>query len=185
MAAGVFQTLTNHEMVARRHLIHLNSTSHPHFAASHYRRVSEIYHGSLSCIVRPLIRTVNSLGSMATAKSNAVELSIPLPQSLDTRIYIRLSTQTKAVMISLTTASADEGGSAKPMGSFVYAMPDVRGLKSTAMRLHETNPAIRDSTRSSPLRQHFSPPSPPWSSLLDMPNLWPAGQNCRLTSPIP
>lgn len=73
---------------------------------------------------------------MATAKSSPVELSIPLPHSLDTRIYIRISTQTKAIMISLTTASADEGGAATPMGSFVYAMPDVRGIESNAMRLN-------------------------------------------------
>lgn len=61
------------------------------------------------------------------ANGDALELSIPLPHSLDTRIYIRLSTQAKAIMLFLTTATADELATPKPMGSFVYALPDVRG----------------------------------------------------------
>ncbi|KAI9155231.1 Importin subunit beta-2 [Paramyrothecium foliicola] len=61
---------------------------------------------------------------MATTQAEAVQLSIPLPGSLDTRIYVRLSTQAKAVMLSLTTASQDELSAAKPMGSFVYALPN-------------------------------------------------------------
>ena len=62
---------------------------------------------------------------MAVEESKAVQLSLPLPRSLDTRIYIRLSTRAKAIMLSLTTASQDELGSAAPMGSFIYALPNV------------------------------------------------------------
>jgi hypothetical protein len=61
---------------------------------------------------------------MTMAQNEAVEFSIPLPGSLDTRIYVRLSTQAKAILLSLTTASQDELSAAKPMGSFVYALPN-------------------------------------------------------------
>jgi hypothetical protein len=57
--------------------------------------------------------------------SETVEMSVSLPMSLDTRIYIRMSTQAKAITLSLTTAAQDEMAAAKPMGSFVYALPDV------------------------------------------------------------
>lgn len=57
--------------------------------------------------------------------ADTTELSIPLPRSLDTRIFIRLSTRTKALVLSLTTAAEDERGTAVPMGSFVYALPNV------------------------------------------------------------
>lgn len=63
--------------------------------------------------------------TMATEQAEAVQLSLPLPRSLDTRIYIRLSTRAKAIVLSLTTASQDEPASTAPMGSFVYALPNV------------------------------------------------------------
>lgn len=68
---------------------------------------------------------------MATAQTQTVELSIPLPKSLDTRIYIRLSTLDKVTMLSLTTASQDEPAAAASMGSFVYAMPNVSHYTSS------------------------------------------------------
>lgn len=55
-----------------------------------------------------------------------VELSIPLPRSVDTRIYMQLTVKSKAITLFLTTASAEEAGAPTPMGSFVYAIPDVR-----------------------------------------------------------
>jgi hypothetical protein len=62
---------------------------------------------------------------MATINATVAEFSIPLPRSVDTRIYMRLSTQAKAILLSLTTSSLDELGAASSMGSFVYALPDV------------------------------------------------------------
>lgn len=61
---------------------------------------------------------------MASSQDDAVSFSIPLPQSLDTRIYARLSTQAKAILLSLTTATQDVAAPT-PMGSFVYALPNV------------------------------------------------------------
>lgn len=59
------------------------------------------------------------------AAGEPVQLSMPLPRSPDTRVYMLLSTQTKAVILSLTTASPDELAAPKVMGSFVYALPNV------------------------------------------------------------
>ncbi|OAQ95916.1 hypothetical protein LLEC1_01529 [Akanthomyces lecanii] len=61
---------------------------------------------------------------MAFKETQSLEVSVPLPKSLDTRIYIRVVTLDKAVMVSLTTASQEETGAATPMGSMVYALPD-------------------------------------------------------------
>lgn len=54
-----------------------------------------------------------------------IQLSLPLPRSMDTRIYIQLIAKSKAVVLFLTTASAEEATSPTPLGSFVYALPDV------------------------------------------------------------
>jgi len=62
---------------------------------------------------------------MDSAKAATVEFSIPLPRSVDHKIYIRLTTQSKAILVFLTTAGADEPGTPTPMGSLVYALPDV------------------------------------------------------------
>ncbi|KAG6006397.1 hypothetical protein E4U43_000441 [Claviceps pusilla] len=62
--------------------------------------------------------------AMTATPSQLVSLSVPLPHSLDTRIYLRLSTRAKALVLCLTTATQDEGTSLKPMGSFVYALPN-------------------------------------------------------------
>ncbi|KAK3359878.1 hypothetical protein B0T25DRAFT_564844 [Lasiosphaeria hispida] len=53
-----------------------------------------------------------------------IQLSLPLPRSLDTRIYLRLSIKEKAIVLFLTTATAEEAGAPTPLGSFVYALPD-------------------------------------------------------------
>ncbi|KAK3350867.1 hypothetical protein B0H65DRAFT_101312 [Neurospora tetraspora] len=53
-----------------------------------------------------------------------IQLSLPLPRSMDTRIYIQLTVKSKAIVLFLTTASAEEATSPTPLGSFVYALPD-------------------------------------------------------------
>ncbi|KAF4121817.1 hypothetical protein GMORB2_1657 [Geosmithia morbida] len=83
-----------------------------------------------------------------TLQDGTTEVSIPLPRSLDTRIYIRLSTRTRAVVVCLTTASEDDHGAAVPMGSFVYALPnrvDSSQPLSTALFPHE--PTLEFTTR--------------------------------------
>ncbi len=64
---------------------------------------------------------------METAATDTIEVSVPLPRSPDTRIYIRLTTQSKAILVFLTTATVGEAATATPLGSFVYALPNVSG----------------------------------------------------------
>lgn len=62
---------------------------------------------------------------MSSDRGDVAELSFALPQSLDTRIHIRLVYQIKALSLFLTTTSHDDTATLKSMGSFVYALPDV------------------------------------------------------------
>lgn len=55
-----------------------------------------------------------------------IQLSFPLPRSLDSRVYLHLTVKSKAIVLFLTTASMEDAGSPTPLGSFVYALPDVR-----------------------------------------------------------
>ncbi|KAK4104784.1 hypothetical protein N658DRAFT_442533 [Parathielavia hyrcaniae] len=57
-----------------------------------------------------------------------VQLSFPLPRSLDTRVYLHLTVKSKAILLFLTTASMEEAASPTPLGSFVYALPDACSL---------------------------------------------------------
>lgn len=63
-------------------------------------------------------------GTHATNKP--IERAISLPNSPGTRIYLHLTVLTSSVMLFLTSTSVDAGQSGAAMGSFVYAMPDVR-----------------------------------------------------------
>ncbi|KAL2025164.1 hypothetical protein VTK56DRAFT_166 [Thermocarpiscus australiensis] len=53
-----------------------------------------------------------------------IQLSFPLPRSVDTRIYMHLTVKSKAIMLFVTTASMEEATVPTPLGSFVYALPD-------------------------------------------------------------
>ncbi|RSM08445.1 hypothetical protein CEP52_004692 [Fusarium oligoseptatum] len=80
--------------------------------------------------------------------TDTVELSVPLPRSLDTRIYVRLSTKAKSVLLNLTTASQDELATPTSMGSFVYALPNrldpVQPLSTT---LYSSESSVEFTTR--------------------------------------
>ncbi|KAJ3519639.1 hypothetical protein NM208_g14047 [Fusarium decemcellulare] len=80
--------------------------------------------------------------------TDAIELSVPLPRSLDTRIFLRLSTKAKSVVLFLTTASQDELAAPVSMGSFVYALPNrldpVQPLSTT---LYSSESSVEFTTR--------------------------------------
>lgn len=60
-----------------------------------------------------------------TACTTAVsQVSLPLPRSIDNRIFVRLERRDKSVMVFLMTGVAEQVG-APALGSFVYALPDV------------------------------------------------------------
>lgn len=54
------------------------------------------------------------------------ELSLPLPYTPHTTAHIHLTRHQTCSTVFLTSSTpGDAAGSIKPMGSFVYAMPDV------------------------------------------------------------
>jgi hypothetical protein len=54
------------------------------------------------------------------------EISFPLPKALHTTAHVHLTILETCVTVFLaTTTPGEPGGSLKPMGSFIYAMPDV------------------------------------------------------------
>ncbi|KAL4818577.1 hypothetical protein BDW67DRAFT_182732 [Aspergillus spinulosporus] len=61
----------------------------------------------------------------------STELSLPLPKALHTTAHIHLTLLDTCVMVFLATSTAgDSTGSTKPMGSFIYAMPDRTSSRS-------------------------------------------------------
>lgn len=57
------------------------------------------------------------------------EISFTLPKAFHTTAHVHLNFLGHCAMVFLATSSpGDSGGSIKPMGSFVYAMPDVSTL---------------------------------------------------------
>jgi hypothetical protein len=60
-----------------------------------------------------------------------LEISLPLPKSPHTTLHIHLTFLATSVMVFICTtvpgdSGAGEGGALNSMGSFIYAMPDVR-----------------------------------------------------------
>jgi len=54
-----------------------------------------------------------------------IELSIGLPHSPGTRIYLHLTILATHLVLFVTNANVDAGQTPTALGSFVYAMPDV------------------------------------------------------------
>ncbi|KJK62834.1 hypothetical protein P875_00034307 [Aspergillus parasiticus SU-1] len=60
------------------------------------------------------------------------ELSFPLPKALHTTAHIHLTLLDTCTTVFLATSTpGDSAGSVKPMGSFVYAMPDRTNPRDT------------------------------------------------------
>lgn len=54
-----------------------------------------------------------------------IELSFPLPKALETKIHAHLTINTKSIVLFLTTVYDGDIPTGAPLGSFVYAIPDV------------------------------------------------------------
>ena len=63
--------------------------------------------------------------SEADGLGKPVAVSFPLPKAPQTQIHLQLTNTGTSLLIFLTTTSPDPSTSA-PLGSFVYAMPNVR-----------------------------------------------------------
>lgn len=68
---------------------------------------------------------------LVTPSVKPQEISFTLPKALHTTAHVHLNFLGHCAMVFLATSSpGDSGGSIKPMGSFVYAMPDVSTLSA-------------------------------------------------------
>lgn len=70
-------------------------------------------------------RLKSPCGDTTARMDEPIQLSLPLPRSLDTRIYLQLTIRAKSITLFVTTATSEEAGAPTPLGSFVYAIPDV------------------------------------------------------------
>ncbi|KAL4917779.1 hypothetical protein BDW62DRAFT_201337 [Aspergillus aurantiobrunneus] len=74
-----------------------------------------------------------------------MELSFPLPKALYTTAHIHLTMLDTCTMVFLATStSGDSTGSVKPMGSFIYAMPDRISPRSTISTTLYTTPSTEE-----------------------------------------
>ncbi|KAJ6111122.1 hypothetical protein N7486_003357 [Penicillium sp. IBT 16267x] len=70
------------------------------------------------------------------------ELSFPLPKALHTTAHVHLTFLGKCTTVFLTTSTpGDSAGSYKPLGSFVYAMPDRTSPNQTISTIIYTAPS--------------------------------------------
>ncbi|KAI1462429.1 hypothetical protein F4805DRAFT_410611 [Annulohypoxylon moriforme] len=77
-----------------------------------------------------------------------IQLSFPLPRSLDTKIHLRLTIKSKVILLFLTTVAADEQDNAAPMGSFVYALPDkYNPTQPLSTTIYSVEPTLEFTTR--------------------------------------
>ncbi|KAF2395948.1 hypothetical protein EJ06DRAFT_484381 [Trichodelitschia bisporula] len=67
-----------------------------------------------------LADSTNGLASVG----NPIQLALPLPHALQTRIQLHLTILEKSILLFATTASSDAPSSGCALGSFVYALPD-------------------------------------------------------------
>ncbi|KAH7362902.1 hypothetical protein B0T11DRAFT_88817 [Plectosphaerella cucumerina] len=61
---------------------------------------------------------------MEVLENEPMQVSLPLPRSIDTKVFIHLTVRAKAITLFLTTANQDDPSTPAPLGSFVYALPD-------------------------------------------------------------
>lgn len=65
-----------------------------------------------------------------------VELAISLVRSPGTKIHLHLTILASSIVLFLTSAAMDAGQTGAAMGSFVYAMPDVRSFEVQQVAQH-------------------------------------------------
>ncbi|ROT35546.1 hypothetical protein SODALDRAFT_320855 [Sodiomyces alkalinus F11] len=85
---------------------------------------------------------------MEIIENEPLQVSMPLPRSLDTRIYIHLTIRTKSITLFLTTGSEDEPTMPPTMGSFIYAVPDrFNPAQPISTTLYSHEPTLEFTTR--------------------------------------
>ncbi|OJJ63875.1 hypothetical protein ASPSYDRAFT_83917 [Aspergillus sydowii CBS 593.65] len=78
-------------------------------------------------------------------QSQLTELSFPLPKALHTTAHVHLTVLDTCAMVFLATSTpGDSSGTVKPMGSFIYAMPDRLSPRSTISTTLYTSPSTEE-----------------------------------------
>ncbi|KKZ64919.1 hypothetical protein EMCG_09153 [[Emmonsia] crescens] len=88
----------------------------------------------------------NSISSSQVSPAIApIQLSFLAPKSLYTTVHVHLTFFATSTLLFLTTCSMGESStSSKPLGSFVYAMPDRTNPKNTISTPLYTSPSTLD-----------------------------------------
>ncbi|GFF88300.1 conserved hypothetical protein [Aspergillus lentulus] len=75
------------------------------------------------------------------------EISFPLPKAFHTTAHVHLTILETCVTVFLaTTTPGEPGGSLKPMGSFIYAMPDRHSPRSVISTVLYSSPSTEEYT---------------------------------------
>lgn len=94
---------------------------------------SELCQSALSCAKSNEMMTDGII--MAEPSVKPIELSFPMPKAPETRIHLHLTIQMTSLLLFLTTALNGNTSEAAPLGSFVYALPDVCYLLPISIQL--------------------------------------------------
>lgn len=77
--------------------------------------------------------------NLQAAAATPLQISFPLPNTPNTKVHLSLSRLSHAILLFLTTSSSSSAGTT-PLGSFVYAIPNVRlPLLSPLFHAYTTN----------------------------------------------
>ena len=68
----------------------------------------------------------NKMSALNESSSTPVQLSFPLPKAPETKVHVHLTVNSTSLLLFLTTISGGNPSSGAALGSFVYALPDVR-----------------------------------------------------------
>jgi hypothetical protein len=89
----------------------------------------------------------NANAEMAEVSFRPIELSFPLPKAPETRIHLQLTIQTTSILLFLTTVLNGDTSTAAPLGSFVYALPDVSQVLDTIAETSRTDRITENESR--------------------------------------
>jgi len=97
---------------------------------------------------------LKSSGAASALEPSAkpIELSFPLPKAPETKIHLHLTINTTSIILFVTTVYGGDLPTGAPLGSFVYALPDVSGTYICGLAGRLT------STEEQPWSDPFDPP---------------------------
>lgn len=117
-------TAANHELCMRKHV----NTSFPKAENHSNLRINHSLISRTNYYFNPTIQQSMAQSPLEAANSPSVHpisLSFPLPKAPETRLHIQLTIHKTSILLFLTTCLSGDISTTAPLGSFVYALPDV------------------------------------------------------------